>query len=307
VTIGEIRAMNLDGLQPWGGLGGASLHGADVVVAGIAYDGSASYRRGAAQAPAEIRRLSAVMPPVTESGTALIELGLHDLGDLRADQGMEAGWRGIADRLAEIAPDSLLTVVGGDHCSAIPVLAAQKRRHPDLHVLWIDAHPDLNASSRGGTWTCGCALRRSLEAGAIEPAHAVLAGCRDFDLDELEYIGEHRMLMLPVGRVVTDPHAAGEAIADHIDGAPVHVSFDIDALDPAFAPGTEIASAGGLSTRDALALLAAVGARCRLVGLDVMEVAPRLDHADITSLAALKLIFEFWGMVSGSTSASRRL
>lgn len=267
-----------------------------MVVAGIAYDGSASYQRGAAQAPATIRRLSAVMPPVTESGTALVELGLHDMGDLRADQGIAAGWPAIADRLAEVAPDSLLTVIGGDHCSAIPVLAAQLRRHPDLRLLWIDAHPDLNASSRGGTWTCGCALRRALEVAGLEPAHAVLAGCRDFDLEELDYIGTNSMLMLPVGRVAPDPRAAGEAIADHLDGAPVHVSFDIDALDPAFAPGTEIASAGGLSTRQALDLLAAVAARCRLVGFDVMEVSPPLDHADITSLAALKLIFEFWGM-----------
>jgi agmatinase len=288
--------VNLDGLEPWGGLGGASLHGADVVVAGIAYDGSASYRRGAAKAPGEIRRLSAVMPPVTESGTALVELRLHDLGDLTADDGIEAGWSEIADRLAGIGPESILTVMGGDHCSAIPVLAAQRRRHPDLKVLWIDAHPDLNDSSRGGSWTCGCALRRALEVAGISPFEAVLAGCRDFDLDELDFIGEHGMLMLPVGRVAPDPRAAGDAIADALAGSPVHVSFDIDVLDPAFAPGTEIASAGGLSTREALELLAAVAARCELVGLDVVEVAPPFDHADITSLAALKLIFEFWGM-----------
>jgi arginase family enzyme len=74
------------------------------------------------------------------------------------------------------------------------------------------------------------------------------------------------------------------------------VSFDIDVLDPAFAPGTEIASAGGLSTRQALDLLASVAAGSRLVGFDVMEVSPPLDQSDITSLAALKLIFEFWGM-----------
>jgi agmatinase len=74
----------------------------------------------------------------------------------------------------------------------------------------------------------------------------------------------------------------------------VHVSFDIDALDPAHAPGTEIASAGGLTTREALDLLAEVARKSRLVGLDVCEVAPSLDHADITSLAALKVIFETW-------------
>jgi agmatinase len=266
------------------------------VVAGIAYDGSAAYRRGAAQAPAEIRRLSAVMPPVTESGTALVELGLHDLGDLDGGDAIEHSWAGIADRLAAVPPRVLLTVLGGDHCSFIPVLAAQARRHPDLAVLWVDAHPDLNDFSRGSRWSCGCALARALECAQVDPSRVVLAGCRDFDLDELEFVARHNLLMLQIGRVASDPRAAGEAIADALGDRPVHVSFDIDALDPAFAPGTEIASAGGISTRQALDLLAPVAARCRLVGLDVAEVSPPLDHADITSLAALKLVFEFWGM-----------
>lgn len=288
--------MNLDGLRPWGGLAAADPDAADVVVAGIAYDGSASYRSGAAAAPAEVRRLSAVMPPVTESGTALVELRLADIGDLRADAGIEAGWAAIADRLAGVPPATLLTVIGGDHCSAIPVLAAQARRHPDLRVLWVDAHPDLNDASRGGRWTCGCALRRALDVSGLDPARVALASCRDFDLDELDFIGEHGMVMFPVGGVVPDPRLAGRRIAEALGGAPVHISFDIDALDPAHAPGTEIASAGGLSTRQALDLLAGVAEGCRLVGLDVMEVSPPHDLSDITSLAALKLIFEFWGM-----------
>lgn len=266
------------------------------MVAGIAYDGSAAYRRGAARAPAEIRRLSAVMPPVTESGTALVELGLHDLGVLDGGDAIEHSWAGLADRLAAVPPRALLTVLGGDHCSFIPVLAAQARRHPDLAVLWVDAHPDLNDFSRGSRWSCGCALTRALECAQVDPSRVVLAGCRDFDLDELDFVARHDLLMLQIGRVAGDPRAAGEAIADALGDRPVHISFDIDALDPAFAPGTEIASAGGISTRQALDLLAAVAARCRLVGLDVAEVSPPLDHADITSLAALKLVFEFWGM-----------
>ena len=266
------------------------------MVAGIAYDGSAVYRKGAALAPAAIRRLSPVMPPVTESGTALVELGLHDLGDLDGGDSIEESWEGIARRLGEAPPGALLTVLGGDHCSAVPVLAAQARRHPDLALLWFDAHPDLNDFSRGSRWSCGCALTRALECAQLDPAAAILAGCRDFDLDELDFVGRHGLLMLQIGRVAADPRAAGGAIADAVGSRPLHISFDIDVLDPAFAPGTEIASAGGLSTRQALELLGTVAARCQLVGLDVMEVAPPLDHADITSLAALKIVFEFWGM-----------
>ena len=266
------------------------------MLAGIAYDGSAVYRKGAALAPRAIRRLSAVMPPVTESGAALVELELHDLGDLEAGGSIETSWEEIAGRLGAAPPGALLTVLGGDHCSAVPVLAAQARRHPDLAVLWFDAHPDLNDFSRGSHWSCGCALYRALECAKLDPARVVLAGCRDFDLEELDFIGRRGMLMLPIGEVAADPAAAGRRIAAAVGDHPLHVSFDIDVLDPAFAPGTEIASAGGLSTRQALAVLAAIAERCRLVGLDVMEVSPPLDHADITALAALKIVFEFWGL-----------
>lgn len=288
--------MNLDGLRAWGGLAGGSPEAADVVVAGIPYDGSAVYRRGAALAPGEIRRLSAAMPPVTEAGTALVELRLVDIGDLDPGQAIESGWRPVADRLAELPRSAFLTVLGGDHTTAIPILAAELRRHPDLRVLWVDAHPDLNAFSRGGAWTCGCALRRALDVSELDPERVVLAGCRDFDLEELDFIGEAGMTMVTIGQLADDPAAALGAIAGPLAGGPVHVSFDIDALDPAFAPGTEIASAGGMSTRQALAILAGVAKRCKLVGLDLTEVSPPLDQSDITSLAALKLVFETWGM-----------
>lgn len=288
--------MILDGLPEWGGLAGAAASDADVVVAGIPYEGGAVYRKGAALAPAEIRRLSAAIPPVTESGTGLVELRVHDLGDLDPGESMETGWRAAADRLAAVPPGALLTVLGGDHTIEVPVLAAQARRHPGLRVLWVDAHPDLCDVSRGGSWTCGCALRRALEASGVDPARVALVGCRDFDLEELDYIGESGMTMLPVGRVARDPRGVGEMLDEVLGPDPVHVSFDIDALDPAYAPGTEIASAGGLSTRQALDLLAGVAEGSRLVGLDVVEVAPPVDHGDITSLAALKLVFEFWGM-----------
>ena len=134
--------MNLDGLRPWAGLAGAELADANVAVAGIPYDLSAVYRRGAALAPAELRRLSAVMPPVSEAGEPL-GVRIHDLGDVPMPEGVERGWAAVADRLAEVPPSAFLTVLGGDHCAGIPVLAAQARRHPGLTVAWIDAHPDL--------------------------------------------------------------------------------------------------------------------------------------------------------------------
>jgi agmatinase len=290
----DVRWMDVTGLPVWGGLPTAAPEDAAIVVAGIPYDRSAVYRSGAAEAPAAIRRLSAVMPPLDERGRHLDHLTLHDLGDLDLGASVEQGWPAVAARLADIPPDTFLTVVGGDHCAVIPVLVAQARRHADLAVLWVDAHPDLCDASRGGRWTVGCALRRAIELGGIDPRSVVLVGCRDFDREEVAYARERGVLMVTAAELATEPSAATARVARAVQGRRLHVSFDIDVLDPAFAPGTEVASAGGLSTREALRLLERVTRLSRPIGLDVCEVSPPLDQADVTSLAALKVIFETW-------------
>src|SRR6202049_1962387 len=296
--------MNLDGLPPWGGLEGSSVQDADVVVAGIPYDGSAVYRKGAALAPQRMRSLSAAVPPVTEDGRLLKGLRMHDLGDLDVGLDIETGWSPVADRLAEIPPGALLTVLGGDHCTAIATLAAQVKRHPGLALLWVDAHPDLCDYSRGGRWTCGCALRRALDVSGLDPARVVIAAGRDYDPEELEFIAAHGVLLVSAHELAREPERAAGRIAERLAGQKVHVSFDIDALDPAFAPGTEIPSAGGLSTRQALDLLAFATERATLVGLDIVEVSPPFDSGDITTFAALKLIFEVWGMAWSGRGAA---
>ena len=293
--------MNLEGLRPWAGLVGGDPP--DVVVAGIVYDGSAVYRKGAAKAPQRIRQLSAVMPPVTEEGHLLTGLHVQDLGDLDPGDEIETGWMGPMQRLAQVPSEAFVTVLGGDHCTAISTLSAQVRRHPGLSVLWVDAHPDLCDFSRGGSWTCGCALRRALEASGIEASRVVIAGGRDYDPEELEYIAKNGILLVSSAEIARDLPAAARKISERLAGQKVHVSFDIDVLDPAFAPGTEIPSGGGLSTRQALELLRGATDQARLVGFDVVEVSPPYDNGDITTLAALKLIFEVWGMVKASREA----
>ena len=283
----------MHGLPPWGGLPSAPLAAARVAVAGVPYDESATYRRGARHAPAQMRRLSAVMPPVDERGRCFGDLTLCDLGDLDLGSSVAAGWQAAAERLADVPPGAFVTVFGGDHCSAIPVLAAQARRHPDLAVLWVDAHPDLCDTSRGGRWTCGCALRRGLECAGLPPGAVALAACRDFDPEEVAFIGEHSVPMATAVALTSNPVEATGRIVAALVGRPLHISLDIDALDPAFAPGTEIPSAGGLSTRQVLDLLADVVRACRPVGLDVCEVAP-VGADEITVLTALKIVFETW-------------
>jgi agmatinase len=299
--------VNLDGLKPWAGLVGGSLDSADAVVAGIAYDGSAVYRKGAALAPQRIRSLSAAIPPVTEDGRLLTGLRVADLGDFEAGADIEKGWAKLAERLSQVPSSAFLTVLGGDHCTFISTLAAQAKRHPGLAVLWVDAHPDLCDFSRGGRWTCGCALRRALDVSGLDPAQVVIAAGRDYDPEEIEFIAGHGMLLVSAQELAREPARAAKKVSDRLAGRKVHVSFDIDALDPAFAPGTEIPSSGGMSTRQALDLLAAASESATLVGLDVVEVSPPFDIGDITTFAALKLIFEVWGMVWNKRRVPERL
>jgi agmatinase len=244
------------------------------------------------------------MPPVTEEGYLLTGLHVQDIGDLDFGEEIETGWMDAMQRLAAVPSDAFLTVLGGDHCTAISTLAAQVRRHPGLHVLWVDAHPDLCDFSRGGHWTCGCALRRALEASGIEPSRVVIAGGRDYDPEELDFIARNGMLLVSAAEIARDLAGAARKIASRLKGEKVHVSFDIDVLDPAFAPGTEIPSAGGLSSRQALELLRSATDGSRLVGFDVVEVSPPFDTSDITTFAALKLIFEVWGLVKVARDAS---
>src|SRR6266851_5464933 len=254
--------MNLDGLRPWAGLAGGSLESTDVVVVGIPYCGSAVYRKGAALAPQRIRSLSAAMPPVTEDGKLLTGMHVHDMGDVDAGTDIESGWPKAAVQLSRVPSGALLTVLGGDHCTAIATLTAEAKRHPGLAVLWVDAHPDL---------------------------------C-DYAPEELEFIAAKGVLLVSTQELAADPRRSAGLIADRLAGQKVHVSFDIDVLDPAFAPGTEIPSSGGLSTRQALDLLRVATERATVVGLDIVEVSPPFDNGDITTFAALKLIFELWGM-----------
>jgi agmatinase len=300
--------MNLDGLRPWAGLGlDEASERADIVVAGLPYDGSAVYRKGAALAPHRMRQLSAAMPPVTEGGRLLTRLRVEDIGDLDIGPDIQSGWLIPADRLSRVPPESFLTVLGGDHCTAISTLAAEARRHPGLSVLWVDAHPDLCDFSRGGRWTCGCAQRRALEASGIEPSRVVIAGGRDYDPEELDFIAANGMLLISAADLALDLAGSAQKIANHLAGTKVHISFDIDALDPAFAPGTEIPSAGGLSTRQALDLLRMATEGSHVVGLDMVEVSPPSDSKDITIFAALKLIFEVWGMALVPNSPAGRV
>src|SRR5437868_5552798 len=263
------------------------------------------YRPGAAKAPAVLRRLSAIFAPVSEQAELFDSVTIQDDGDLPlVDGDMGANVDAVANDIAATPAGTLPLVLGGDHTTASPTLVAQQRRlNGRLSILYIDAHPDLNDISRHTRWSNGCALRRGLELGDIDPRKVTLLGCRDYDWEEVEYIRKMGVTLIPAA---TAHRWSGTELADEIGSRigsdALHISLDIDSLDPSYAPGTGVPSAGGLTSRQLLDFLRQLRG-VRLAGLDVDEGAPPLDGGYVTSLAALKFIFEYIGMVKRGKTA----
>jgi len=291
---------NTAGLLPWAGLKPpASGSSPDVRILGVPIDRGSLYRPGAAKAPAVMRQLSAIFAPVSEQAELFDNVTLQDDGDLSlVDGDMGANVDAVAAEIGKTPAATLPIVLGGDHTVVSPTLIAQQRRlNGRLSILYIDAHPDLNDISRHLRWSNGCALRRGIELGGIDPRKVTLLGCRDYDWEEVEYIRKMGVTLVPAA---TAHRWTGSQLADEIGSRigsdALHISLDIDSLDPSYAPGTGVPSAGGLTSRELLDFLRQLRG-IRLAGLDVDEVAPPLDVGYVTSLAALKFIFEYLGMV----------
>ncbi|TME57259.1 MAG: arginase family protein [Chloroflexi bacterium] len=291
---------NTAGLKPWAGLKApAAGERPDARILGVPMERGSLYRPGQAKAPAHLRKVSAIFAPVTERAERFDSVTVQDDGDLTlVDGDMGANVDAVADEIARTPAGTLPIVLGGDHTTVSPTLIAQQRRlNGRLSILYIDAHPDLNDVSRHTRWSNGCALRRGLEMGEIDPKKVTLLGCRDYDWEEVEYIRKTGITLIPAA---TAHGWTGNQLADEIGSRigsdALHISLDIDSLDPSYAPGTGVPAAGGLTSRQLLDFLRQLRG-VRLAGLDVDEVAPPLDYGHITSLAALKFIFEFLGMV----------
>src|SRR3989440_5426638 len=291
---------NTAGHKPGGGLPPPPAGTApDVRILGVPRDRCSFSRPGAAKAPAELRKLSAIFAPVTEHAELFDTVTVQDDGDLTlVDGDMGANVDAVAKEIEQTLAGTLPIVLGGDHTTVSPTLIAQQRRlNGRMSILYIDAHPDLNDSSRHSRWSNGCALRRDLELGQIDPRKVTLLGCRDYDWEEVEFI---RKMGITLITAATAHRWTGSQLADEVGSRigsdALHISLDIDSLDPSVAPGTGIPAAGGLTSRQLLDFLRQLRG-VRLAGLDVDEVAPPLDVGQVTSLAALKFIFEYIGMV----------
>lgn len=281
---------------------GLSPAEADFTILGVPYDGAACARRGAALGPERLRFWSTHLTPFSEDRVRLGRVRISDLGDIPiSDQARD--FARVRDTVAGLP--NVPIVLGGDHSISIPVFQAQRERYAGkrLGVLWVDAHPDLCDVFTGSKLSHACVLRRGLEFG-IQPQDVCLVGLRSWEDQEIDLIENSGLNVHTAAEVAEE---GMKSVAARIRGKlreceAVHISLDIDCLDPAFAPGTGIPDSGGLTSREVLTLIKALHG-LPLVGLDVVEVSPPIDPSEATVFAALKIIMEYIALFARGSSS----
>jgi agmatinase len=272
---------------------------AAVAVVGVPFDSGVVYRPGARFGPAAVRAGSRLLRPYN-AWTGALPFGsrqVADAGDIACtpfaiEQAIGEIEKG-ASLLLERA-DHLLAL-GGDHTVALPLLRASAARFGPLALVHFDAHLDTWDTYFGGArYTHGTPFRRAAEEGLLDLARSVHVGTRGplFSADDLADDARLGFQVID-GRAIDERGAAAIAaeVRQRVGEAAVYLSFDIDVLDPAFAPGTGTPEAGGWSSREAIAVLRGLQG-VRLAGGDVVEVAPAYDHAEITAIAAANVAYE---------------
>lgn len=266
------------------------LTGADVVVSGIPFDAATSNRPGARFGPGAIRAASvqlAELPAFPWGFDPFEHLAVLDYGDCFLDYGYPQQVVAQVEKHAAtiLASGASMLTFGGDHFITYPLLRAHARKYGPLALIHFDAHPDTWPDD-GMRLDHGTMFARAAREGIIDPACSVQIGIRThseaqgFTVLDAPWVHEHgpKAVLAEIDRVVGERQA--------------YLSFDIDCLDPAFAPGTGTPVAGGLSSAQALAIMRGLGA-LNIIGMDVVEVAPAYDHAEITAIAAATLAHDY--------------
>ncbi|RCS21955.1 agmatinase [Phyllobacterium salinisoli] len=273
-----------------------NLTGADAVVWGIPFDAAVSNRPGARFGPQAIRRASAIFdndPQYPFSRDLFADLAVTDYGDCLLDYGNHQKTPATIEREAAkiLKSDAFLLSLGGDHFVTWPLLRAHAAKYGPLALVQFDAHQDTWFDD-GKRIDHGSFVGRAARDGVIDPAHSIQIGIRT-------HAPEDCGIKLIHGHEVEDMSAAAiaEAIRQRTAGRKVYLTFDIDCLDPAYAPGTGTPVAGGPSSAKILSVLRQLG-DLDVVGADVVEIAPAYDHADITAIAGATIAMYYLGLLA---------
>lgn len=278
----------------------------DVAMCGIPFDGGVSYRPGARFAPTKVRETSSLGRGFHASRSVNVfdKLKIADIGDcptVPIDQ--EQTYSRIEDFVGQVLKgNKRLLSVGGDHSITLPILRAFHRKYGKMAFVHFDAHLDTYPPAWGCEFHHGAFARHAVEEGLVDPKNMIQIGIRGpfAGKEDLDFVAKHGV------RVYTIDHIRNGSFQEFLGNLPVlkdvptYISFDVDCLDPAFAPGTGTPVPGGLTTYEAQRILRALKIS-NLVGGDVVEVCPPYDHSDITSLVAVDVLFEMMCLMAGAT------
>lgn len=268
--------------------------GSPICVAGIPFDLGTTNRAGARFGPSAIRQASRMLVDgdhplhgVNPSAASVADVGNFTiaLGDIA---------RSLAEIEEQAARIKHLVAFGGDHGITLPLLRALAKRYGPLALIHLDAHVDTWPENFGQTYAHGSVFYHALSEGLVEPRRMVQVGIRSpVERKVHDWTLAQGVVMITAQEVHEQrPAAIAAQIRQVIGDVPVYLSFDIDVLDPAFAPGTGTPEIGGLATWQAQAIMRRLGG-LQFIGMDLVEVCPAYDVAEITALAGATIAWEY--------------
>jgi agmatinase len=273
-----------------------SIAGADAVVWGIPFDAAVSNRPGTRFGPQAIRRAAAIFegdPQYPFHRDPFEPLTVYDYGDCLLDFGDHSKTPGRIEREAKkiLKSGAFLLSLGGDHFVTWPLLKAHAEIHGPLALVQFDAHQDTWFDD-GRRIDHGSFVARAVRDGIIDPDRSIQIGIRTHAPDDFG-------IKILYGYDVEEMRAAdiAYAIVERTGGHKTYVTFDIDCLDPAYAPGTGTPVAGGPSSAKMMSVLRQLN-QLDMVGADIVEVSPAYDHADITAIAGATVAQHYLGLLA---------
>ncbi|MFX1251379.1 MAG: agmatinase [Promethearchaeota archaeon] len=284
----------------------------DIALIGVPFDGGVENRAGARHGPREIRNMSSLIRTIHHvTRVNPYELcRIADMGDVPIIHAyhFESVLNDITEFYSKIHAAGVVPLsAGGDHSITLPILRAITKNRP-VGLIHIDAHTDTCDEEMGYKFSHGTPFRRAVEEGLLDPKRMIQIGIRgaqnseegwNFSLESgIRVIFMEEFVKLGVEAVITE-------IRRVVDNGPTYVSFDVDSLDPAFTPGTGTPEIGGLTTREAQALIRGLRG-LNLIGGDVVEVAPPFDPSGNTALVGATMMYEILCILAESVAKSKK-
>lgn len=281
-----------------------SLDDVDLAIVGVPFDTGVTYRVGGRFGPNAVRAASVMLRPYNANLDVkpFDVLSCVDFGDVAIVPGYtERSYAAIEDAVSPIVGAGVVPLlIGGDHACTLPHLRATRSRGP-VAVIDFDSHTDAWDSYFGEKYNHGTWMRRAIEEGLVDVAHSIEVGLRGSLYEAADWTGLRDELNLDY--LTTEdvfalgPEAVARRIRERVGDRPAFISFDIDVVDPAYAPGTGTPEAGGPSAHDMLAVLRRLTG-IEFVGFDVVEVIPAYDPAGQTATLAANLAYEMLSLVA---------